>query len=427
MLTVLLFGLAPALQAVRTNINEALSGGSRATRGRGLHGFLVVSEIALALVLLIGAGLMLRSLVYQLNVPLGFNAENLLTMHVELPKSTEADQTTLFFNRLLLTLNSLPGVNGAAVTGSLPLTRSNSESTATTVVGHPEPRDGVPQIAFYRIISPGYFGTMGIRLLTGRVFNERDISDTSPVVIVNETFVRLFLQGEEPLGQKIIPGLSPDANPSRPREVVGVVTDVRHAGLLIDPDPEIYVPYAQHPSGLMTLIVRTTGKPEDMAAAVQKTVWEIQKSVSLAQVRTMRQILWELVTNPRFNLLLLGTLAIVALILAAVGIYSVMSYIVTQTTREIGIRLALGAQTRDVMKMIMMQGMRWTSLGIGIGLACAYGLTRFLGSLLPGVAATDVATFASISLLLAAIALAACWIPARRATIVDPMAALRHE
>jgi putative ABC transport system permease protein len=426
-LAILLFGLAPALQAVRTNVNEALSGNSRATRGRRLRGFLVVAEIALALVLLTGAGLMLRSLAHQLNVALGFNAENLLTMLVELPGSTKGDQITLFYDRLLSRLDNLPGVNSAAVTGSLPLTPLNSYSTGTSVVGQPEPKDGILKMAFYRIISPGYFGTMGIRLSKGRVFNERDLWDSSLVVIVNETFVRQFLQGSDPLGQKIIPGISSDANPSRPREIVGVVTDVRHAGLLIDPDPEMYVPYAQHPDSLMVLAVRTTGKPEEMAATVQKAAWEIQKSVSLAQVRTMRQIMWELVKQPRFNLLLLGSFAIVALVLAAVGIYGVMSYTVTQTTREIGIRLALGAQTRDVMKLVMMQGVRWTSLGLVIGLACAYGLTRFMGSILAGVVATDALTFASVALLLAVVALAACWIPARRATRVDPMAALRCE
>jgi putative ABC transport system permease protein len=427
LLTVLLFGLAPALQAVRTNLNEALSGNSRATRGRGLRGLLVVAEIALALVLLIGAGLMLRSVAHQLNVALGFNAENLLTMQVDLPGSIKGDQIALFYDQLLSRLDNLPGVSGAAVTGSLPLTPLNSMSTGTSVVGQPEPKDGIPRMAFFRIISPGYFGTMGMRLSKGRVFDERDLWESPPVVIVNETFVKRFLQGIEPLGQQIHPGLSPDDKPSRPREIIGVVTDVRHAGLLIDPDPEMYVPYAQHPDSLMVLTVRTTGKPEEMAMVVQKNAWEIQKTVSLAQVRTMRQIMWELVAKPRFNLLLLGSFAVVALILAAVGIYGVISYTVAQTTREIGIRLALGAQPRDVMMLVMMQGIRWTSLGLVIGLACAYGLTRFMGSLLAGVGATDAVTFASVALLLASVALAACWIPARRATRVDPITALRHE
>jgi putative ABC transport system permease protein len=427
LLTVLLFGLAPALQAVKTNLNEALSGSTRATRGRSLRGSLVVAEIALALVLLIGAGLLLRSVAHQLNVALGFNAENLLTMQVELPERTGGDQITLFYDQLLSRLDNLPGVNSAAVTGNLPLTRLNSESTGITVIGQPEPKDGIPEMAFYRIISPGYFDTMGIRLSKGRIFNERDIWDSPPVAIVNETLVRRFLQGAEPLGREILPGLSPDDRPSRPREIVGVVADVRHAGLLVDTDPEMYIPHAQHPRGLMVLTVRTTGKPEEMAAAVQKTTWEIRKTVSLAQVRTMRQIIWELVARPRFNLLLLGSLAVVALILAAIGIYGVMSYTVAQATREIGIRLALGAQRADVMKLVMMRGIRWTSLGLVIGLACAYGLTWFMRSLLAGVVATDAVTFASVALMLAAVALMACWIPARRATRVDPMSALRHD
>jgi putative ABC transport system permease protein len=208
---------------------------------------------------------------------------------------------------------------------------------------------------------------------------------------------------------------------------VGVVADVRHAGLLIEPEPEMYLPYSQDPWDLVTLAVRTTGAPEKMTAAVQNAVWEFRKDVSLAQVRSMGQILWELVTKPRFNLLMLGGFAVVALILASVGIYGVMSYTVAQTTREIGIRIALGAQTRDVMKPVILQGIRWTSLGVAIGLASAFGLTRLMKSLLVGVVATDATTFVSVALLMAGVAIVACWIPARRATKVDPMIALRSE
>jgi putative ABC transport system permease protein len=427
LLTVLLFGLAPALQAVRTNINEVLSGGARDRASRGFRGLLVAGEIALALVLLIGAGLMLRSLANQQNVALGFDAENLLTMQIELPASIDAPQIAHFYDQLLSRLKTLPGVEDATVTGSLPLTRINSQSTAATIVGQPEPKDADTRTAFYRVISPGYFGAMGIRLSKGREFNERDTLKTHPVIIINETFARRFLQGVDPLGQKIIPGMSSDVNPSRPREVVGVVADVRHAGLLVEPEPEMYLSYAQDPWDFVTLAVRTSGSPEKMTAAVQNAVWEIRKDVLLAQVRSLRQILWELVTKPRFGLLLLGSFAIVALILAAVGIYGLMSYTVAQTTREIGVRIALGAQTRDVMKPILLQGIRWTSLGVAIGLAAAFGLTRLMKSFLVGVGATDITTFVSVALLLAVVALAACWIPARRATKVDPMIALRTE
>ncbi|MBO0862394.1 MAG: ABC transporter permease [Chloracidobacterium sp.] len=427
LLTVSLFGLAPALHAVRININDTLGDGRSARATRGLRGLLVAGEIALALVLLIGAGLMLRSLANQQNVELGFNSENMLTMQIELPTSIEAPQIVQFYDGLLSRLKTLPGVAEAAVTVSLPLAQSNSQSTSAAVVGQPELKDGAPRIAFYRVVSPGYFGAMGIRLSKGRAFNERDTMDSPPVIIVNETFARRFLQDVDPLRQKIIPGISSAVNPSRPREVVGVVADVRHEGLLIEPQPEMYLTYAQDPLYFAALVVRTTGAPEKMAAAVQHAVQETRSDVSLSQVRSLRQILWELVTKPRFSLVLLGSFAIVALILAAMGIYGVMSYTVTQTTREIGIRMALGAQSIDVMKPVMLQGIRWTSLGVVIGLATSFGLTRLIKSFLVGIGPTDATTFISVALFLAAVALVACWIPARRATRVDPMTALRTE
>ncbi|HEX5084905.1 MAG TPA: FtsX-like permease family protein, partial [Blastocatellia bacterium] len=310
---------------------------------------------------------------------------------------------------------------------SLPLTRTNSRSTSATIVGQPEPTDGAPRTAFYRVISPGYFAAMGIPLLKGRAFNERDTLNSPPVIIVNETFARRFLQDVDPLGQKIIPGIATDVNPRRPREIVAVAPDVRHEGLLAEPEPEMYISYAQDPPYEASLVMRTIGAPEKMAAAAQNAVRETRNDVSLTQIRSLRQILWELVTKPRFGLVLLGSFATVALVLAAVGIYGVMSYTVAQTTREIGIRMALGAQTRDVMRPVILQGIRWTTLGVAIGLAGAFGLTRLMKSFLVGVSATDATTFVSVALLLAVVALVACWIPARRATKVDPMIALRTE
>ncbi|MGH9839280.1 MAG: ABC transporter permease [Blastocatellia bacterium] len=421
--TVLLFGLAPGWQAARINLNEALSGSRQTMRGGRLRGFLVVTEVALALVLLLGAGLMLRSLAHLQNVRLGFNPDKLLTMQI-IARRIQDDQIASFYDRLLARVETLPGVESAAITYSLPMTILNNMSTDVEIVGRADSSNGISPTASYRSVSPGYFRVMGVPLLSGRMFNERDSKDAAPVIMINEVFARRFLAGGNPIGQKIVSGLSAKGG-REPREIVGVVASNRHAGLQIEPEPEIYVPYGQDAWNIVMLAVRTEGKPERMATAVQSAIWELNRGASLPLVRSMDQILWELVARPRFNLLLFGVFALVALVLATMGVYSVMSYTVAQTKREIGIRMALGAQPRDVLRLVIRQGMALTLLGIALGLLASFGLARLLQSMLFGVSAADPLTFAVITILLAFAALSACWIPAWRATKVDPMITLR--
>ena len=423
LLTMLFFGAAPALHAVRTNINEALKGGRGAARGQGLRKYLVVAEIALALVLLVGAGLMLRSLIHLQSVRLGFNSDNLLTMQIGVPRSIEDHQIASYYQQLLARLEALPGVHSAAITSSLPMGGLNNTLTQVSIDGRPAPNLGKTSMAAYRPISPNFFRTMGVPIIKGRIFTERDIKDSTQVVIINETFAHRYLTGADPIGQKITPGFGQKG----PREIVGVVLDFRHEGLEIAAEPEMYIPHAQDAWDIMALVVRTEGKPESSVAAIQNAIWSAEKNASLAQVRTMEQILYDLVSRPRFNLLLLSIFSIVALILAAIGVYGVMSYTVAQSTREIGIRMALGAQAREVLRLIIRQGMVLTLIGIVIGSATAFGLTRLMSSLLYGVSANDPLTFAGVTLLLAGVALLACYLPARRAAKIDPMVALRDE
>jgi putative ABC transport system permease protein len=420
--TVLLFGLAPAWQAAKVNLNEALGGGRHTIRGRRLRGFLVIAETALALVLLVGAGLMLRSMGRLQNARLGFNAENLLTM--EILAGNVRDDIDHFYDRILRRLEAMPGVKGAAITYSLPMTPLNNMSAEVEIVGRADP---VPPTAFYRAVSPNYFRMMGIPLLSGRTFGERDNSSAAPVIMINEVFARRYFEGVNPIGRRIVAKLSSPGAVEGPREIVGVVAGLRHVGPLADPEPEIYTPYQQDAWNIVSLVVRTEAKPEQMAPAVQSAVWELDRNASITLVRTMDQILWDLTARPRFNLLLFGVFGLVALALAAVGVYGVMSYTVAQTTREIGVRLALGAQPGDVQRLVIGRGMALTALGVLPGLAAALGLSRLLRSWLIGVSATDPATFLITTVLLAVAALTACWIPARRATKVDPLVALRCE
>ncbi len=421
LLTMFFFGLAPVWQISRTSLNEVLKDTPSAPRGKGLRSLLVVAEVALTMVLLTGAGLMLRSLLHLRNVPLGFDEENLLLIDASQPRSLPDRKLESVYQQLIAQIESLPGVQSAALTSSVPLSRYHlSPRTDFTVEGQPAPPPNKAPVIGLRFISPNYFRTMSIPLVAGRSFTEADSSTAPRVAIVNEAFARRYLTGLAPLGQKLLRGDTPE-------EIVGVVSDFKYLGLQTEAEPEIYIPYAQNWWRAISLVVRTRVQPESLTAAVQRAVWQVEKETVLSRTMTMNDVLFDVTARPRFILLMLSVFALVALLLTGVGVYGVLAYTVAQNTREIGIRMALGAETGDVLKLVLGQGMILVLLGVGIGSASALALTRLLKTLLYGVSATDPLTFAMISVLLIAVALLACYIPARRATKVDPMIALKCE
>ena len=435
LLTGLIFGLAPALQASRFNLNETLKEGGRdsaaGSRGNRIRGLLVIAEVAVSLILLIGAGLLVNSFLRLRNVDPGFRADNLLTMQIELPQLKYPDHArrTAFYTELLRRVESLPGVKSAAVTTNLPL-YSQGNSITFGIEGRPDPAPGQgkrPGVVT-RVISPHYFQTMGIQLLQGRQFNEQDKVDAPAVAVINETMARRFWPDGDFIGKRITPGPVTSTSPDDWITIVGVAKDVRQFELMTDPKPQMYLSYVQ--AGFFSprdLVVSTNVEPLSMATAVRRAVWDVDKDQPVSKIRTMQDIVSESVARQRFSMLLLGIFSGVALVLAAVGIYGVMSYSVTQRTREFGIRMALGARTFDVVKLAVGGGLKLIFIGILIGLAAAYVLTRVMASLLYGVSATDPTTFVTISLVLVGVAVVASFIPARRATKVDPMVALRAE
>ncbi|MBA3714399.1 MAG: ABC transporter permease [Pyrinomonadaceae bacterium] len=431
LLTGLVFGLAPATQTSNFNLNETLKEGGRdsatGSRGHRIRGLLVITEVAVSLVLLIGAGLLINSFLRLLNVDPGFRADKLLTMRVVLPELKYPDQTrrTAFYTELVSRIETLPGVQSAAVTNWIPLVLQG-DSQGISIEGRPDPGPGKNPIVVTRVVSPHYFNTMGIQLLRGRQFGEQDRVDAPRVVVVSQEMARRFWSGEDPLGKRIKTGGV--NSPSPWMEIVGVAKDVRQVKLDADPKPQMYVPYAQpvffQPSHL---VVRTDVEPRSLATTVRRTVWGIDKDQPVSNISTMEDVLSESLARQRFSMLLLGIFAAVALVLAAVGIYGVMSYSVAQRTHEIGIRMALGAQASDVLKLAIGGGLKLVTIGIVIGLVAAYVLTRVMSSLLFGVTATDPLTFIGVSVSLVIVALMACFVPARRATKVDPLIALRYE
>ncbi len=424
----ILFGLIPAFQASRVNLSDALKEGGRSSNGSSRHHFrnlLVVSEVALALALLVGAGLMLRSFIRLMSVDPGLDPQNVLTVDIRLSRSRYSPpQQAVFFQQLLERLRTLPGIQAAGAVYPMPLS-GMEEGIGFSIEGQPPPAPGEQRTAGPRGVSPDYFKAQGIQLLKGRVFTESDGSDTPPVVLINEAMARRYWPNQDPIGRRI----SFNLRNGQPVwcEIVGVVKSVRHMALDEELRPEIYIPFTQHPLAFMTLVARTDSDPLGFVAAVRSQVQAVDKDQPITNIRTMEEILARSVSQPRFNLMLMAIFAGLALLLAAVGIYGVMSHLVTQRTHEIGVRMALGAQTRDVLRLVIRQGMALMLTGLLVGLITALGLTRLMRNLLFDVSATDPLTFFVIALLLALVALLACYLPARRATKVDPLVALKYE
>ncbi|MGH9854847.1 MAG: ABC transporter permease, partial [Blastocatellia bacterium] len=423
-----LFGLLPAFQASRVNLSDTLKEGARGHGGISSHrirNLLVVSEVALALALLIGAGLMLRSFVRLMSIDPGINTQNVLTMDIRLPRSKyQPPQQTAFFQQLLERLRALPGAQSAGTVYPLPLSGAE-DGIGFSIEGRPPADPGQQRSAGPRCVGADYFKALQIQVKRGRVFTESDGRDAPPVLVINEAMAHEYWPNEDPIGKRI----SLDSRDGQPvwRKIVGVVGDIRHLGLDRGLRPEIYFPFTQFGFPPPTLVVRTNDAPRSLVAAIRKEVQAMDKDQPISNIHTLDELLNKSVSQRRFNLLLLGIFASAALALAGVGIYGVMSYLVAQRTHEIGVRMALGAQVSDVLKLVVKQGMTLTLTGVLIGLITAIGLTRLIKNLLFDVSATDPLTYISIATLLTFVALAACWIPARRATKVDPMIALRCE
>jgi len=432
-LTGLVFGLAPASQTSGFNLNETLKEGGRDSaagrRGGRVRSLLVVAEVAVSLVLLIGAGLLINSFLRLRGVDPGFRTDNLLTMKVVLPKTKYPDHArrSAFYTELLGRVAALPGVNSAAVTTNLPLTFKGN-SMGVSIEGRPDPGPGQRPSVVTRVVSPDYFRTMGIGLLQGRQFGRDDRADTTSVAVVSETLARRFWPGEDPLGKRLTPGPATSTNPDDWITVVGVARDVRQFELDADPKPQMYLSYEQ--AGFFEpgdLVVSTAVDPLGLAGAVRQAVWQVDRDQPVSDVRTMSDILSASLARQRFSTLLLALFAAVALALAAVGVYGVMSYTVARRTHEIGIRMALGARQRDVLRLAVGQALRLVAAGVAVGLAGALLLTRVMASQLYGVSATDPVTLVTITLVLVCVALLASYVPARRAARVDPLIALRYE
>ena len=429
MISGVVFGLVPALQSSKPDLNESLKEGGRTAsagvRRNRIRSTLVVSEVALALVLLIGAGLMIKSFIRLLQVDPGFDRRNTLTMLIALPRQrySKSEQQRAFFEQLIERVGALPGVEAAGAVNSLPLSQTQ-EGRFFVIEGDTRSVDDVDPGAGYRTASADYFRAMGIPLLSGRSFTERDNQVASGALIINQEMARRFFSDVDPIGKRIKFSTRSDVPWS---EVVGVVGDVNHQGLDEERHSEIYAAYLQRPAASIYLAVRTATDAGSIARAIRSEVRGIDKDQPIHDVLTMEDRLSASVAARRFPMLLLSIFAAVALVLAAAGIYGVVSYSVTQRTHEIGVRMALGAQTSDVLRVVLTQEMSLVLIGIAIGLVGAFLLTRVMTGLLFGVSPTDPPSFVLVSVILTGVALGACFLPARRATKVDPMVALRYE
>jgi putative ABC transport system permease protein len=428
LLTGVVFGLLPAFKASNIEFNELLKDSTRGSTGGIQHAYLrrltIISEVALSMLLLVNAGLMIKSFLILQRTSPGFNPDNLLTARVFLNTDDypEAQQKAAFFHQALQQLETIPGVQSVAATTTLPLSGS-SMNFRFSVDGQVANVSAEYAQAQYRAISSDYFRTMGIPLLEGREFTDRDEPNAPGVVVINETMARRVFPDGDAIGKRLTITYGKPTS----REIVGIVGDVKHLRLNEDAKPEMYVPYSQNPWSFMTFVIRATIPPTDLVSIVRQRIWSINKNQPIDKILTMNQILYESIAQPRLSAFLLGLFAALAFLLSAVGIYGVMSYLVSQRTHEMGIRMALGARSVDIFTLVIKQGMSNVLLGIALGLILCLIVTRILSGLLYGISATDPVTLIQATLLLAGTALLACLIPARQATRFDPLTALRTE
>jgi len=430
-LTGIIFGLAPALHISRLNLNDSLKEGGKSESGqasgsRRLRSALVVSEIALAVVLLASAGLLIRSFIRLQQVDRGFNTDNILTMVVRLPdaKYPQDAQVVAFFNQALERVRQLPAVRSAGMVNFLPLYGGLGSATGFKILGRPEPPPGQGLSTDVRVVDSEYFSAMGIPLLRGRNFTADELREPRQKILINDALTRTYFGSEDPIGQRLDVAMFEKPTPA---EIIGVVGNVRYDSLVDESPPAVYFPHSDLAYSFMTLVVRTDGDPAAIAPAIQREIRTLDPNQPISDVRTMNQVMSEWVSRSRFNTLLLGLFAGLATLLSAVGIFGVMNYSVALRTRELGLRLAVGAQPRQVLLLVLKQGLLLTIVGVVLGLAAAFALTRLLSGLLFGVGAVDITTFTTISVLLVLVSLLACYLPARRAMRIDPLKALRYE
>jgi putative ABC transport system permease protein len=427
----LLFGLAPAFFAVKTNVQATLKEGaahsSEPRARRFARSILAVGEVALAMVLLIAAGVLLRSFAALTSVSPGFSVTHVVKADIQLPQFqySKPEQWIAFTDELLRRLQSQTGMSDCAIGLPLPLNKQGAASLPFEIMGHAALPQGTPEIADFVSISPAYFHVMGIALLRGRAFNGQDVSSGPRVTIISETFAHRFFANEDPIGKQLVFSFPP--NPGVPRQIVGIVRDVRDVSIGQDPGPMMYVPFSQMPFWGGEVVVRSDLDVGSVAATIRQEVHDVDKDLPVTDVVSMSDLIDTSVAQPRFRTWLLGSFAVIALVLAAAGIFGVISYSVSRRTHEIGIRLTLGASPVSVMRLILTESARLVLMGLAVGIPVALGLGRFLSNLLFGIRAADPATFIVVASLLFTVATLAAYVPARRATRIDPMIAMRYE
>ncbi len=432
LVTGILAGLVPAFQTTRPDLSKTLREGTRgnsaAAPSRWIRSGLVVVEVAFAAVLVIAAGLLIRSFARVTSVDPGFRAENVLALEIVLPESKyPREKRAAFHNSVLERLETLPGVTAAGGVSNMPMSGEENIETLN-IEGRPAPEPEDFPLADFRSASPGYFEAIGIRLVRGRVFEARDTDKSQPVAVIDETMVRTYWPDEDPIGKRFRLGPPEASEADEPWiTIVGIVHNVRHSGLHIEARPQMYMPHTQEPRGQMTFMVHGQGDPKGLINQARSAIYGVDRDQPVSKVRTMESVVAESVAGRRFNMILLGVFAALALVLASVGIYGVTAYSVSQRTREMGLRMALGAQPGQVLRMVVREAGALAVAGIFAGLALGLLATRLMASLLFGIGTTDPGTFTSVSLALAVVTVAAAWLPGRKATRVDPMVALRNE